>query len=305
MIHPHFIITDLFRSLFARRRVALVLMFLLLASGCDRAAAPVAGPTSREGEIRIASLVPAATDLILGMGAADHLAAVSNWETDRPEIKQLPHVGDYQTIDWEKLAEVRPDAMIVFIAVDRIPPGFSQRAEKLDIKLINVKTERLDDIFQTITDLGNLLKEPTKAADLASRMHAQLDAVKKRVEGLPPTPTLIARDEEGYALIAGDTFADDLLSIAGGKNVAGGMSMRYPNIDRERFVELAPQAIIQLLPGASPQVQDSAKRGWQKVPDVPAVKNGKVFILTDWFALQPGSHVGELAERMADVLHPR
>jgi ABC-type Fe3+-hydroxamate transport system substrate-binding protein len=38
---------------------------------------------------------------------------------------------------------------------------------------------------------------------------------------------------------------------------------------------------------------------------LPAVENNRVYILTDWYALQPGSHVGELAEKFADILHPK
>ena len=97
---------------------------------------------------RIASLVPAATDLVVGMGAIDHLVAVSNQDSvNRPEIRQFPRVGDYQTIDWEKLAELRPDVMIIFMSGSRMPTGVEQRAGDLHIKLVNVKTERLDDIF--------------------------------------------------------------------------------------------------------------------------------------------------------------
>jgi ABC-type Fe3+-hydroxamate transport system substrate-binding protein len=60
--------------------------------------------------------------MLLGMGAGEHLVAVSNYEA-APEVKDLPRVGDYQTTDWETLARVRPDVMIIQIAPDRLPPG--------------------------------------------------------------------------------------------------------------------------------------------------------------------------------------
>src|ERR1700733_12229278 len=80
------------------------LLVLLLIVGCSRSSPP---PSSAKSP-KIASLVPAATDLIVGMNAADHLVAVSNWDTNRPEIAGLPRVGDYQTTDWEKLAQLQP-----------------------------------------------------------------------------------------------------------------------------------------------------------------------------------------------------
>ena len=118
-------------------------------------------------------------------------------------------------------------------------------------------------------------------------------------------PTLIARDEEGFALIAGNTFVDDLLSIAGGENVARDFTLRYPTVDREKVIEMSPQAIVQLMPNARPQVLADAQQSWQRLPQVPAVKNHRVYVLTDWYLLQPGAHVGDVAEKLADILHPK
>jgi iron complex transport system substrate-binding protein len=168
---------------------------------------------------------------------------------------------------------------------------------------VNVKTERVDDIFKTITYLGDLVKEPEKALALSQKMRSQLDAVAKRVEGKPKVPALLVRDEDGFPLIAGDTFADDLLTLAGGKNVAADLGMRYPTVDAERVMQLAPHAVFQLLPGASPQVIERARSSWKKLLDLPAVKENRVYILTDWYVLQPGSHIGDLAEQFADKLH--
>src|SRR5262245_48795440 len=80
------------------------------ATGCDRS--PAHAPTSAPARVTVASLVPAATDLILNMGSADQLVAVSNYDISRPGTEGLPRVGDYLNNDWEKLAEIRPHIMI-------------------------------------------------------------------------------------------------------------------------------------------------------------------------------------------------
>jgi ABC-type Fe3+-hydroxamate transport system substrate-binding protein len=45
-------------------------------------------------------------------------------------------------------------------------------------------------------------------------------------------------------------------------------------------------------------------RIWDTLPDLPAVKNHRVYVLTEWFGELPGSRVGDLAEKFADILHP-
>lgn len=283
-----------------RLGILAVAFLLFFQASCDRPAAPgiAKHPT-------IASLVPNATDLLIGMDAADHLLAVSNYEQDRPAIHNLPRVGDYQNIDWEKLAELRPDVMMIFMNEARIPPGLKQRADELHIQLINLSgTERLEDVYQLIDQLGDITHERAKATVLLQNIRGQLDAVTARVAGKEKVPTLLVDDEGGFSLIAGNTFADDLLTIAGGKNVAGNFKLRYPTVDREKLIELSPAVIVQLLPDKSPQVIADAKASWQRMPELSAVKNNRVYILTDWYALQPGSHVGELAEKFAEILHP-
>lgn len=300
----------------ARRRLFcpwLVLLGYLLAigawsaglglAGCDRSKAPSATAASGKSP-KIASLVPAATDLTVAMGASDHLVAISTWDTHCPEVRDLPCVGDYQSTDWEKLAEVRPDVLIVFMAGDRMPAGLSQRAQALGIRLVNVRTETLEDVFHALDLLGELTNERDKATRLAARLHNQIDAVARRVAGRPRVPTVVISGDQGFSLIAGNTFIDDLLTLARGRNVASGFTLRYPVVDRERLIELAPQAIIQLLPEASAQVVQRARQSWQQMPELPAVKNNRVYILTDWYVLQPGSHLGDLAEQFADKLHP-
>src|SRR5687767_8215869 len=128
------------------------LMTLLLVLGatpaCDRPGPP-SSATRPSGHRKIASLVPAATDMLLGMGAGDHVVAVSNYDT-AAAVKDLPRVGDYQTTDWETLARVRPDVMIIQLLPERVPEGLKQRAAELGIELVNVKIVNLEDVFNAM-----------------------------------------------------------------------------------------------------------------------------------------------------------
>src|SRR5205814_5566597 len=151
--------------------------FLLLS--CERSPATQA-PSSR---ITVASLVPAATDVILNMGAGDHLVAVSNWDPKLPELDRLPRVGDYRTVDWEKIAEVKPSTMIVQFAPGKMPAGLEDKARSMGIRLVNIKLNRLDDIFTTIDQLGEAVGEPAKAREANAKLHSELDAVRQRASG--------------------------------------------------------------------------------------------------------------------------
>jgi iron complex transport system substrate-binding protein len=288
-------------SVISWRAVLMVLLGCCCAISCDRRSS-VANPAPHGA--RIASLVPAATDMLLGMGAGDHLVAVSNYETS-PEVARLPRVGDYQTTDWETLARLRPDAMIIQIAPDRVPPGLKQRADELHIALVNVKIDRLNDVYATMRQLGQVAGEADKARSASDKLEKDLNDLRTRCATRPSISTLLVRDENGSEVIGPDNFLDDLLKIVNATNAAASLGHAYPSIDREKLISLAPEAVIVLLPGAKPETVEVSRRFWASMTRVPAVRVGRVSTLTQEYALVPGARLGELAREMAHCLRPQ
>lgn len=254
----------------------------------------------------MATITPAGTDLLIGMGAADHLVAVSNYDEDRPETADKPRIGDYQSIDWERLAPLHPQILIVFYAADRIPSTLQQQCDSMGIKIFNAQIEQLDDIYREAEALGQDVGEQARAGATIAALKSQLSAVQARVAGHSIVKTLIVTGDSGLDIAGPNTFLDELVTIAGGKNVAAGLGKRYSTIDGEMLASLAPDAVIQLIPGGekTPQVVQQAKQFWDSMGDLPAVKNHRVYFVTDWYAEQPGFHVGDLASEFADLLHP-
>src|SRR5687767_2632827 len=169
--------------------------------GCDTGpststAAPTSAPATRSPYVTVASLVPAATDLVLGMKAGEHLVAVSNWDADRPEIRHLPRVGDYRSIDWEKLTQLRPGVMIVQFRADKMPPGLGERAQELGIKLVNVRNNRLEHLYETLDLIGDALGERGKSDATKSQVKASLETIQRQVAGKPPVRTLLLRSAQ-------------------------------------------------------------------------------------------------------------
>jgi iron complex transport system substrate-binding protein len=261
-------------------------------------------PATRPAGATVASLVPAATDLIIAMGRSDRLVAVSNYDSPRGVDKPLPKVGDYQNTDWEQIRTIRPTVMIRQFAPDRVPPGLTERCGELGIRLVNLRFGRLEDVFTSLDTIGQAIDVPADAAALKAKVQAQLDAVRLRAIGQPKPRVLLVLDEAAENVIGPGEFLDDLLKIAGAVNAAGGMKNPYPSIDREMLRSLDPDVIIQLLPEATPQKLSQAKQTWAGLGELKAVRSGRIDQLTDWYVLQPGAHVGDIAEQLSHCIHP-
>ena len=272
--------------------------------GCEKKpASPATRPASVSPTITVASLVPAATDLITGMGAEAHLVAVSNYDPITGGARDLPRVGDYQNTDWEAVAGLRPTVMIIQMDPARLPQGFIQRADRLGVRLVNVRINDLNDVFTTARQLGHEIGEPAKGDVLADALKGRIDAVRRRCAALPPVRTLLTLDEDGSTLVGPGTFLDDMLTAAGGQNAAAPLNAPYPRADPETLLTLKPDAVIVLRPAGKPEVLERAKAFWAKLPGVPAGAQGRVYLLNDSKVLLPGSRVADLTEAMAQMLH--
>ena len=280
--------------MFPRGLFSLWIICLLL--GCQRnhdARPESAHPT-------VASLVPAATDILVDMGAGNHLVAVSDFDAPQDNPRSLPKVGGYETVDWERIASVHPDLMITQFAEERMPAGLRQKESNLGIHPVNLRINTLDDILNAYDTLGAAVQETARAHAAHDRLVSRLEALRheQRPEHMPQASVLIAIDSSGLTLAGPGSFLNDLLRFIGAKNTAESLKSPYPTIDREMLHALDPDAIVQLLPDASQQVVESARQAWKTMPELRAVKSGRVFIFTDWYLLQPGAHVADIAEKI-------
>jgi iron complex transport system substrate-binding protein len=250
---------------------------------------------------RIVSLVPAATDMLLAIGAGNRLVAVSNYDLAQPTAS-LPRVGDYQTTDWEKISQLHPTVIVTEFGPSRTPPGFTERCASLGIRQLNLHIQRLDDIYTAIALLGGAAGEADRAASTVKKLQDQIAEITRRASAEPTVSALIVTGQDTLDVAGPGTYLDDLLTAAGGKNVV--TAPGYSTLDHEKLAGLAPEAIIQLLPSADSRSISAAQQMWANLPDIPAVRNGRVTMITESYAELPGFEVGSLASKFAKALHP-
>jgi ABC-type Fe3+-hydroxamate transport system substrate-binding protein len=279
--------------------IPLLLCGLVL--GCQR---QEKAPATRPSGPTVASLVPSATDAIVQMGAADQLVGVSNYEPGNPQLAGYPRVGDYHVTDWEKLSAIRPTVMVIPRPKDEMVGIFQERSKQLGVQLLDVHVDRLEDIFPVIQSIGTVIHQDAKAAQLVARVRGELRLVTEQAKGKPPVRTLIVLDENASFIVGSKNYLDDIVTMAGGVNVAGAMEKDYPNIDREELLRLDPDAVIQLLSEATPQVLAAAQQFWTSVPQLKAVRNNRIYVHSEWYLTLPSARVGETARLIVNDLHP-
>src|SRR5260221_4682467 len=212
-------------------------------AGCrEKSSGATPPPSTPQATVPVASLWPAATNLIGGMGAEATLVAVSNY--DPAGSRKLPAVGDYQTTDWETLAELRPSVMIIQMDPARLPAGFAQKATQIGIRLVNVHIDNLNDIFAAARHIGREIGAAPPGEALADTLPAIIEAVRRKGVAKPMVKTLLTLDERAETLVGPNTFLNDMLEAAGGQNAAAPLKVPYPQADVETLLALSPHTGI-------------------------------------------------------------
>ena len=101
--------------------------------------------------------------------------------------------------------------------------------------------------------------------------------------------------------VGGKNFIDELISLAGGENIAGNAAQPWLNLPDEYVVAKAPQVIIQAGMGSD---RGTSAKYWGDLQSIPAVKEGRVYSYPSDKILRPGPRLGEGLEEIARLVHP-
>lgn len=268
--------------------------------GHDREQNAAAVPT------RIVSLIPAVTEILFAIGAGPQVAAVSSFDTYPPEVKKLPRVGALIDPDVEKILSIHPDLVILFATQTTL----REQLERAHIPVYVYRDAGLADVLTTLRDVGARVGREKPAAELARRIEARIDAVRRRVAGQPRPRTLIVFDREklvlrGIYASGGVGFIHDMVNAAGGDNVFADVKQRAVQATTELILARRPEIILELR--ADPR--DAAARArevavWNRLTSLPAVRSAHVYFIDQQKTVVPGPRVAEAVELIARTIHP-
>jgi iron complex transport system substrate-binding protein len=262
---------------------------------------------SRASASRIVSLVPALTEMLFAIGAGPQVIAVSSFDEFPPQVKSLPRVGALLDPDMERILALRPDLVLSYGSQTDVQAQLA----RANIRVFSYRHAGLNGIFTTLKDLGAAVGRPADAERLARDIRGGLDAIQARVRGRPKPKTLLVFERDPASLRSvyvsgGVGFLHDMLGIAGGVNVFADVARESVQPSIETMLARSPDVILEVRATGLLAAADvaQAKRVWGALASVPAVKQGRIEILTGEHLVVPGPRVVQGTEAFARALHP-
>ncbi|HTO71737.1 MAG TPA: helical backbone metal receptor [Myxococcota bacterium] len=276
-----------------RKSLRACLFVLLLAAAC-RERAQDAGA----GELRIVSLSPSTTGVLLALGLRERIVGIDRFSRELPGCAGLPELGGLFAPDLERTLELRPSLVVGVRSESQAAFFAALRARGVAATELETGGS-LDSVLASYESLGALVGRADDGRALAQRVRGELDAVARSVAALPRPKVALVVERDPVYVVAGQSFASALIETAGGANVFADLPRTYPEVSLELLVERAPDVLIDSTQSdRGPAAQAAARAYWKRV----AAK--RVELVPPGVATLPGAELARGAELLRARIHP-
>jgi iron complex transport system substrate-binding protein len=288
----------------AKAALFLALVGLLcLPAGCRQGQQPARAELRPQ---RIVSLSPSVTEILYGIGAWPQVIAVSQFCTYPDDVKNKPRVNGWDKTNLEQVMALKPDFVI---GVNAQEPFLRDKLTAMGIRSLFVKDQTLADVMTSMREIGRGTGHEQEAADLSAKTQSEIDAVRKAVADRPRPRVLCVVDRvpgtirDLYTATRG-SYLDELISIAGGESIAPQAEHGYGKINKEAVLTLNPEVIIDMVQGSKGNFGEDPIAVWNELAEVQAVREKRIYSMTDPSVIHPSQFVGQTAQVFAKALHP-
>jgi len=251
---------------------------------------------------RVVAMAPSITEIIFALNQEHRLAGVTRFSDYPSEAKRFPTVGTYIYLDLEKIVSLKPDLCIA--VKDGNPESVVRRLEELGIPIYAVDPRNMDAVIKTILEIGHLFHETQRAKTIASSLQQRINIVRQRISKIDERPNVFFQIGISPVVSVGtDTFIHELIQMAGGTNLASG-PVAYPRYSREQVLAMAPEYLI-ITSMAREGEFDAIKAEWNRWPDIPAVKNNRIFVVDSDLFDRASPRLVDALEVLVDIIHPK
>lgn len=254
---------------------------------------------------RIVSLAPSVTETLYAIGLGDAVVGVTQFCVYPPEVLTKPKVAGFGEVNYEAVARLRPD--LVVLPLDKVRT--KKELEDLGLTVLALDTRSMWGLMDAIRELGQRTGHTAEADAVLAVINSSLEAARDRALGRPKPRVLFsimhAYQGLGYITeihaVGDDGFYSELMHAAGGSNAYDG-ALAFPRLSREAVIFLNPEVIIDVV--IAVEDTDGVRRDWETLSSVSAIKNHRLYLLTDEADTVPGPRFYQTLTRLSHAFYP-
>ncbi len=247
---------------------------------------------------RIVSLGPNITEAVFALGLGDNLVGRTDYCDYPVDVFEIATVGSISDPNVESIIELEPDLVI---GSTHTKKGTLDRIEDAGITTVGIYSDNsMKGVYETIADLGKILRVEETSDIWIAEMQATIAMITETIkdEPKPSVYYVVGFGEWGDFTAGGDTFINDIITIAGGKNIAE--DVKGWSYSLEKIIEKDPDIIICSQYWGTPEMFESTS-GYE---DLRAVVEGNLNAIDNNMIDRQGVRNAEGALALAKIFHP-
>lgn len=248
--------------------------------------------------------------MLYAVGLGDRVAGVTTYCHYPPEVRSKPKVGTYTEPNFEAIAALRPDLVVI----QKNPINLAARLQALRLNVLEVSHDTIDEVYVSMQRIADAGGTPERARTVIAGMKRQLEEIRARTSAKPRTSMMFIVGRapnrvEDLIAVGRASYLNGVIEIAGGENIFKDAVASYPKIGMEDILARNPQVIVDMgdmsqTEGVTEQHKKSVVMLWNRHRAIRAVRDGRVFAVASDIFTVPGPRMVDAARAFARMLHP-
>ena len=172
----------------------------------------------------IASLSPAATEILFAVGAGDQVAAVDKFSDYPPEAATREQLDAFEP-SVEAIAGAQPDLVFVVYDPGNLVDGLTNAG--LTVFFLETPTS-VEGVLDQIRLLGQATGHSQEAEELVATMEQGIDDIEEKLADVQEGPRLFHEVDNQLYTVAPASFVGNLYTILKAQNIAAGSRPGLP-----------------------------------------------------------------------------
>lgn len=230
--------------------------------------------TLAEPARRVVSLAPHLTELLFAVGAGERIVGASSFSDYPAAAREIPRVGDYRGVDYERLLALRPDLVVAW----RSGNGAAtiERLRELGLTVYVSEPRELQDIAAELERLGRLTGRPAAGARAAIAFRERRTALAGRYAGRSPVTVFYEIWHDPLITVNGEHLISEVIRLCGGRNAFADLAALAPRVGLEAVLAADPEVIVA---GGGDGGRPGWLDDWRRWPSLAAVARGNLFFV--------------------------
>jgi iron complex transport system substrate-binding protein len=251
--------------------------------------------------VTIVSLSPSNTEILFAIGCGKNIIGVTEFCNYPPEAKKIARIGGFSQANIERIMALSPD--IIFASqlhVSEVLP----RLEKLGLRVVVLNPVKIASVFDSISLAGRILDKEAESGKVVAKLRKEYESISAKLKKSEKISVYWELSEDRWTVGQG-SFINEIITEAGGANIASGWSRPWLQLNSEYILKANPSVIFLADHPFETKSDTLLKRpGWSSIA---AMKTGRIIGLSadeDDLVSRPGPRIVEALEFVARRLHP-